>query len=180
MALRSPLNAGPCPRPPRARSLWVSALIALCWCVQPATAAQDVKAAAVQDIATISLEKNCFGCTGGSLLVLRRDGTATFTIVGSARSGTPDQVSSGKVRREDFDALAQLAVARGFFGLDDSYDDPDTRDGAWSTTSIGPGGANTPLKRVFRRENAGPQALQAVETAIETVKAQITFTPERR
>lgn len=180
MAPRSPLNAGP---GTRRNSLWTApakALVALIWCVQLLTPAQAAKPPAMPDITIISLEKNCFGCIGGSLLVLRRDGTATLTVTGSARSGTTDVVSNGIVRREDFDALAQFAQARGFFSLDDSYDDPAMRDGAWSTTSIGHGGAETPLKRVFRRENAGPHALEAVETAIESLKARITFTPERR
>lgn len=128
-------------------------------------------------ITEISLERDCAGCATGSTLVLRRDGTAVYTVTGKARLGTEDQVARGRVAAKDFDRLAQLAVAQGFFALDDHYEDGQNQDGAWITTGITRGGQD---KRVFRRDVAGPAALLAVEKAIEALRARIQFIPESR
>lgn len=128
-------------------------------------------------ITEISLERDCAGCPTGSTLVLRRDGTALYTVTGKARLGTEDKVARGKVAAEDFDRLAQLAVSQGFFALEDQYEDGQNQDGGWITTGVTRGGQD---KRVFRRDVAGPAALLAVETAIEALRARIQFIPENR
>jgi hypothetical protein len=128
----------------------------------------------VHAISEIKLEHNCFGCPTGSILVLQRSGTATYTVTGSARHGTVDRASTGPLRREDFDALAQLLVSRGFFALEDKYDDPQARDGAWTTVSAVRGGQE---KKVFHRVQAGPARLRAIEQAIEAVKARLVLAP---
>lgn len=125
-------------------------------------------------ITTISLEQNCFGCQGGSLLVLHRDGSALLTTTGSARQGTADKVTTGHVAPADFDKLARLVAAQGFFDLKDSYEDPQLRDGAWSTTTVSRG---TSEKRVFRRNESGPASLKVVEAALEEMKSHIDFKP---
>ena len=143
---------------------------------------QNGQPVAAASITSIAIERNCFGCVGSSVLVLQRDGSASYTVTGNARRGTEDKVSTGTLQRDDFDALAALVVSSGFFNLQDSYEDPGVQDGAWATISVtrsGQTGTNTPPKRVFRREESGPQALKAVETAIENLRARIPFKSER-
>jgi hypothetical protein len=157
--------------------LALAALAAICGCMPHIADAQTAAAASAQSITEISLERDCFGCATGSVLVLRRDGTATLTITGKARHGTESSVSTGSVRKEDFDELARLALSLGFLELNDSYEDPQLQDGAWSTTRVLRGNQD---KRVFRREDAGPAALRSFEAAIERQKARIRFAAERR
>lgn len=136
--------------------------------------AQNTAAAPTAGITTIALERSCFGCAASSLLVLRRDGRASFTETGNARQGTPDKTSAGTVSTDEFERLARLAVANGFFAFNDTYEDPQIRDGAWSTTTITRNGQD---KKVFRREDAGPAALTALEAGIDAAKARIRFFP---
>jgi hypothetical protein len=150
---------------------------ATCWVAPPAAGAQPPSGTVVSVVTSITLERGCFGCPTGSILVLRRDGTATYVLTGNARHGTEDKVANGKVRPDDFDALARLAVAQGFLELKESYEDAQLQDGAWVTTSLVRGGQE---KRVFRRDEAGPAALKAVEAAIETLRTHIEFAPARR
>jgi hypothetical protein len=147
--------------------------LVVCCCTAPLIGAQDQSGSV---ITAISLERGCFGCPG-AVLALRRDGTATYTVTGNARQGTEDRTSSGKVPLEDFEKLARYVVAQGFFDMQDQYDDPKTRDGPWTTISVARAGRD---KQVFRRENAGPATLAAVETAIDALKARIDFVPKLR
>jgi hypothetical protein len=147
-------------------------MFTLCACALPVNGVQGGGTDAA--ISEITLERDCFGCATGSMLVLRRDGTARHTITGKARHGTADKSERGAVAAKDFDVLARLAMAKGFFELNDLYENPQLQDGSWSTTSVTRGG-NT--KRVFSRDGAAPAALEAVETAIENLKARITFAP---
>jgi len=142
-------------------------LVALAACAQPA----------MDDITEISIERDCFGCASASKLVLRRDGRATLVTVGKARMGTQDGSASGTVRREDFDALAKLAAAQGFFQMQDSYEQADVQDGAWVTTRVLRG---TRDKQVLRRDGAGPEGLKQIEAAAAALQARISFVPERR
>ncbi len=151
-----------------------------CWmltlgaCAMPVVGGQRGAAGPDSMVSEITLQRDCFGCATGSMLVLRRDGTATHTVTGKARHGTVDKTATGTVLAKDFDTLARLAVARGFLQLDDQYEDPQVQDGAWTTTSLTQGG-NT--KQVFSRDGAAPAALKAVEAAIEGLKARIRFAP---
>lgn len=153
----------------------VALALALGGCVAPLAIAQ-ASAAAVTGITGITLERDCSGCSNASILVLSRDGTATYTLKGNARQGTHDIVSKGSVRIEDFDKLAQLVVAQGYFALDASYEDPQVRDGPWATASVTRGGVD---KQVFSRDDAGPAPLKTVLTGIEALKARIVFVPQR-
>lgn len=146
-------------------------------CASPLAAAQPPDNSPAREITAITLERDCFGCPTGSILTLHRDGSARLTTSGKARRGTQDKTATGTVSAADFDALARLAVAQGFFELKDVYEDPQLKDGAWVTTRITRAGQDT---QVFRRDEAGPAALKTVEAAIEALKAQISFAPERR
>lgn len=149
-------------------------MLVISGCVPTVTLAQAVPAAAADGMAisTITLERDCFGCAAGSLLVLQRDGSARLTVTGKARHGTEDRISTGRLQPGEFDQLARLAETQGFFGLNDSYDQPELQDGAWSTLGITRAGT---VKQVFRRGEAGPAVLQALATAVEALQARITF-----
>jgi hypothetical protein len=155
-------------------ALWACAMLAACWCVPPAAGAHPPDAKALQAITEIALERDCNGCTTSTVLVLRRDGTATLTYTGKARLGTEDKVSRGTVQGADFDTLARLVLAQDFFALSDEYQDPALQDGGWTTIRIQRGAQD---KRVFSREGAGPASLQALTAAIDTLKARIRFVP---
>lgn len=117
-------------------------------------------------ITEISLERNCFGCPTGSLIVLRRDGTATYTVTGDERHGTTNQVTQGKVTQKEFDRLAKMLVADGFFGLVEEYGDPEQRDGKWTAISVVRDGEQ---KKVTSREDAGPKCLQEIIKAVDEI-----------
>ncbi len=159
---------------PRRSALLALAVSAMCGCVPHLTGAQPRTARSSMNITEISLERDCSGCATGSVLVLRGDGSAMLTTTGKARLGTEDQVSVGRVRIEDFNELARLAAAQGFFDLNDSYEDPQLQDGAWSTTRVVRGGQD---KRVFRRDDAGPPTLRTLEAAIERLRERTPFAP---
>jgi len=148
---------------------WVASIgvVTLSACAQPA----------MNDITEISVERDCFGCATGSLLVLRRDGTATLSVVGKSRHATQSSSASATLRLEDFDALVKLAAAKGFFQMQDSYEAADVQDGAWVTTRVR-GGARD--KFVVHRNAAGPEALKQLEAAIAALQARIPFVPDRR
>jgi hypothetical protein len=152
------------------------AWLSLWWHCSVAFAIPSAASASPLAITEIALERDCAGCSTGSSLVLRRDGTAILTLLGKARQGTEDRVSRGHIRTLDFDALARLALAQGFFALNDSYDDPEVQDGLWSTTRIVHHGVD---KRVFQRDNAGPAALRTLQAAIEELRARIQFIQDR-
>lgn len=135
----------------------------------PSPAASPVAA-----VTEITYERNCFGCPTGSILVLKRDGTATYTVTGNARQGTADRTSTGRIGREEFDSLARLLVARGFFAMQDEYADPQLRDGEWSSVTAVRGGAE---KKVFERNGAGPAGLQAIEKAIDALRSRVVLNP---
>ena len=182
MAHQSPLNGGYAHQTPGLRSaatrrlcLALVMLLALGGCATSLALAQPARSAQTfMDITAITLESNCFGCATGSTLVLRSDGTATLTVTGNARLGTASKSSSATLRRQDFDALARVAVSRGFFELSDSYEDPQLQDGAWSTTRIVRGGQD---KAVFTRDEAGPANLKAVQAAIAALQSKLAFVP---
>jgi hypothetical protein len=153
----------------------IAVALALCCCTPVLAAAPAGGGPPAAAITEITIERDCFGCATGSILVLRRDGTASFTVTGKARHGTENRTSSGAVRVEDFEKLSRFIVAQGFFDLKEQYEESQIRDGAWTTTSVVRGGQD---KRVFRREGAGPAALKAVEAAIDALKSRIDFVPK--
>ena len=160
-----------------AKRLALAALaLVLCGCVMPPAGAQGA-AIGVSTIRSITLERNCFGCPHSGTLVLNSDGSALFTQAGNARRGTEDQVSRGRISVQDFEALARLAVARGFFDLKDRYEAEGLQDGAWASLRITRGNTD---KTVFRREDAGPESLKTLEAAIDALKDRTPFTADRR
>lgn len=156
-----------------ATGLWM----ALSFCGVAPALAQARSESPTSPITSISVEKDCSGCPTGSVLTLRRDGTATYTVTGKARLGTTGAESTGTVSAETFTEIARFIESQGFFNLKDEYDDPQLKDGAWTTISVERGGDE---KRVFRRDDAGPASLKAIEKAIGDLKPQIQFVPPLR
>jgi len=173
------------------RVRWLALLLGvplwLCWCLQPVHGASGPVGGAgagagsgatggagggAAAITAITLERDCSGCPEGTVLVLRRDGTALLTTTGKARLGTQDRVLQGTVAAADFDALARRLHAQGYFAMDEVYEEPGLQDGAWTTLSVTRGGVD---KRVFSREQAGPPALRALQAAVDAVQAGIAF-----
>jgi hypothetical protein len=151
------------------RALLSLALASACLAHAPAPSAS-----ALPGITEIALENDCFGCPTGTLLVLRREGTATLSLTGKARHGTVDRVSTGSIPRKDFEKLADLLVSKGFFALDDEYSDPRTADGEWTRIRAVRDGQT---KSVTKRTHPGPPGLQAIEQALQAVRAGLTFAP---
>lgn len=121
-------------------------------------------------VTEIAIERDCFGCDKARSLRLRSDGAALVTEGGKARHGGSDTLRQGWVDAGEFDALARLLVARGFFAMKDRYEDPELQDGAWTTFRATRGAHQ---KEVFVREDAAPPELRAVETAIDALGSRI-------
>ena len=146
---------------------WV---LALCYACSMLACASTQGAAALPLITSITLERDCFGCTSGTRLQLQGEGLATFTITGKARHGTVDQISQGPLTRADFEALSRLLEEQGFFALPERIEDPKLQDGAWTQISV----AGPALeKQVFRRSASTPAGLQKIEAALDALKATL-------
>jgi len=130
--------------------------------------------AAEPPIEAITLERDCFGCASGGRLELWPDGQIRLTVLGHARHGTRDQVSTGQVTQAEFTRLAGLLEQQGFFALQDSYDDAQLRDGDWTQISVRRAGQD---KQVFRRGELGPPALGVIVAALDALRAGADLRP---
>ncbi len=139
-----------------------------------ASAIASAPAPAVADITEIALERGCFGCASGSLLVLHRNGTVAHTVTGNARHGTADVRSRATIAAADFDALAKQAITRGFYDWRDSYQNPQLADGDWTVLRLQQGDQ---VRQVFERNEAGPVGMSDLVRAIESWQAQTAFEP---
>lgn len=79
--------------------------------------------------------------------------------------GSEDQVFEGRMQTGSFNGIASLFIEKKYFSLNDEYADPDLADGPWSLFTVERDGQ--PVKRVFRRDNAGPEVLRELETAVD-------------
>ena len=131
----------------------------------------------IASISTITLERDCNGCPTGTRLELQRNGQAVATSTGKARLGTADRVSRASLSAAEFDALARQLLSGGFFEMAEIYETPGEQDGSWATLTVVRHGA---AHQVFRREDAGPAALQSLEAAITALQARLVFVPDAR
>ncbi len=150
-------------------------------CARPATqgmtATSTLSQAEADTITAITHERDCAGCPSGSRLHLQRDGSVVATVTGKARRGTQDRVSRARLAPGDFDTLARAIVAAGFFSLAETYEEAGLQDGTWATLTVNRG---TTTKQVFRREDAGPPSLKALEAAVAALQARLVFVPDAR
>lgn len=169
-----PNLAGPAPKPMR-RPLLLNWALALCYSCSLLACAQAPGAlAALPQIQSITLERDCFGCSRGSRLQLQSDGLLTLTLSGKARHGTVDQVSQGRLAAGDFERLCRLLQEQGFFALPERIADADLQDGAWTLITVS--GPNLD-KQVFRRSEQAPAALQKIEAALDELQAKLPAQP---
>ena len=139
----------------------------------PATAT----ATATANISAITWERDCSGCATGTRLELHRDGRAVATVTGKARLRTADTVSRAGLPAAEFEALARQLLSNGFFEMADIYEEAGVQDGSWATLTVVRDGV---ARQVFRREDAGPAALKAVEAAVAALQARLAFVPDAR
>ena len=133
--------------------------------------------AALHGISAITLERDCNGCTTGQRLELRREGPAVATTTGKARLRTEDSVARAALTAAEFDALAQQFLASGFFEMAEVFEEAGLQDGRWTVLTVTRGGV---ARQVFRREDAGPAALKALEAALGALQARLAFVPNSR
>jgi hypothetical protein len=133
--------------------------------------------ATAHGISTITLERDCNGCATGTRLELRREGQAVATTTGKAKLGTVDSVSRAPLPAAEFEALAQQLLARGFFDMAQMYEEAGVQDGSWATLTVVRGGVT---RQVFRREDAGPATLKALEAHVAALQARLVFVPDAR
>jgi hypothetical protein len=125
----------------------------------------------------VTLERDCHGCASSLRLELPRGGPAVAHQLGKARHRTEDSSASAALPAAEFEALAQALVAAGFFSMADTYQDENLADGAWAIVTVRHAGGE---HRVFRREDAGPEALKALEAALDALQARLLFVPDKR
>lgn len=157
---------------------WRLCLLALCCGVVAegaAGAGEAPRDGASPPIQVITLERDCMTCANSSRLSLHRNGTARLTLIGKARLGGVDRHSRATLARADFEALVAMLEEQGYFALSDSYDDPDTRDGAWVNWQVERG---VEVKQVFCRSGLEPAALLRLEAAVKALQARLNFNPE--
>lgn len=169
-------------RPWRGCRQWLAALgaaLLLPACAQQPAPVTGTAAPArpAHDISLITLERSCFGCPGSTRLELRRDGTAVLSTTGNAKLGQADSVARARLPQPAFDELARQLLASGFFEMAASYQEAGLQDGSWATLAAVRGAQQ---HAVFRREEAGPAALQQLLDAVAAQQALLRLVPDTR
>jgi hypothetical protein len=153
----------------RDTALLAGALLLLgCAGLQPAAACSRL--AAVQEVVW---EQDCTGCPQGLRLRFGRDGRAVFTATGKARLRTTDQVRSATLAPADFDRLVAALADAGLFGLVGPaavHEEPGLADGRWTRWQAHCGEQR---HEVFRRESAGPAALDALDAIVQAWRQRL-------
>ena len=137
------------------------ALAACMGCAAPVPAAPCATPAAVQEI---TWEQDDTGRPQGLRLRFGRDGQALLTATGKARLRTADEERAAALPPADFERLAAELAAAGLFALGPRHEPPDLADGRWTQWRAT---CTTGLHEVFRREDAGPPALDALDAIVE-------------
>jgi|GEM_PF-2127845 len=137
------------------------ALAACMGCAAPVPAARCATSAAVQEIVW---EQDDTGRPQGLRLRFGRDGQALLTATGKARLRTADVAVPAALPAADFERLAAELAAAGLFTLGPRHEEPGLADGRWTQwRATCTGGTH----EVFRREDAGPAALDALDAIVE-------------
>lgn len=150
-----------------APSLPLIALSLCLGCAGTVPAAGCDRAAAVQEIVW---EQDCPGCPQGLRLRFGRDGQALLTATGKARLRTADVDRPAVLAPADFERLVQALAEAGLFGLAALHEEPGVADGRWTQWRVSCGQGTHEL---FRREDAGPPALDALDAIVEAWRRRL-------
>jgi hypothetical protein len=143
------------------------AALALCMaCAGPVSAAPCTPAA-VQEIVW---EQDCNGCPQGLRLRFGRDGQALLTATGKARLRTADREQPAPLAPADFERLARELAEAGLFRLAARHEDPGLADGRWTQWQAH---CASGTHEVFRREAAGPPALDRLDAIVEAWRRRL-------
>ncbi len=152
-------------RPPHPALLLALPLCVACAGAVPAAGCTG--AAAVQEIVW---ERDCSGCPEGLRLRFGRDGRALLSVTGKSRFRTVDREQAAALPPADFARLAAELAQAGLFGLAASYEPADVADGTWTRWQARCAAAT---HEVFRREDAGPPALDALDAVVEAWRRRL-------
>ena len=147
----------------RMRAAPTSALLALGACMGCAAPVPAAPCATLTSVQEIVWEQDDTGRPQGLRLRFGRDGQALLTATGKARLRTADVQQPAPLAAADFERLAAELAAAGLFGLAPRHEEPGLADGRWTqwraTCTDG-------THEVFRREDAGPPALDALDAVV--------------
>jgi hypothetical protein len=122
-------------------------------------------------------EQDCSGCPQGLRLRFGRDGQALLTATGKPRLRTADVERAATLSAADFDRLARELAAAGLFGLAAVHEEPGIADGRWTQWRATCAGTPPVVREVFRRESAGPPALDALDAIVDAWRRRLWPTP---
>jgi hypothetical protein len=142
--------------------LWLLPVLQACAHAQPPALAPAPcgPGAAPQEIVW---EQDCNGCRQGLRLRFGADGQALLTRTGKARLRTADEAQPVALPPAAFAQLASELAAAGLFTLGPGYEEPGLADGRWTLWRAQCGSHS---HEVFRREAAGPPALDVLDTIV--------------
>ncbi len=140
-------------------------------CAAPLQAAGCGDAAPVREIVW---EQDCSGCPQGLRLRWGADGQAQLTVTGKARFRTAERTQSAPLPPAEFERLVAELAAAGLFALGPRHEPPDVADGRWTQWQVRCDGA---VHEVFRREDAGPPALDRLDAVAQAWRRRLWPTP---
>lgn len=138
--------------------------------LMPATpnVTQSVNPSAITEITLRDSGGFCFDCTRE--IVLRSDGTATYSGGNNVRSGRKGDYQ-GSFDKRSFTKLARFLINRRFFSLKDRYAKDVTDSGTITTTIAYKGGSKT----VANYAGGGGQKLSDIQQAIEALAGKVKW-----
>ncbi|MGI8554789.1 MAG: DUF6438 domain-containing protein [Pyrinomonadaceae bacterium] len=131
--------------------------------------AQSPTAAEITEI-SLSYSGSHFAAASGFTIVLRKDGTTTYSgAKGSSREG--DYV--GTFDKREFTKLAKFIVAQDFFSLKDNYLENVQDGGTTRTRVVFAGGEKTIKNNSWRKSNVGDNRLPDSEAAVGAIDQKL-------
>ncbi len=152
------------------RSAPPALLLALPLCVACAGAVPAAGCTGPAAVQEVVWERDCTGCPEGLRLRFGRDGRALLTVTGKSRFRTQDRERPATLAPGDFERLAAALAEAGLFGLAAVHEPADVADGRWTRWQAS---CATTTHEVFRREDAGPPALDALDAVIDSWRRRL-------
>ncbi len=119
----------------------------------------------------IEWERDAPGRSQGLLWSIERDGLLRRSATGKPRLGTADQHDETTLPRAEFDRVAAALLAQGAPALAGVHDDEALADGGWARLALDC--ADGRRIEVWRREGAGPAALDRLQARVEAELARL-------